>query len=189
MKVLPGERLAVIEEFDAGPGTYSDGEYVRAQEAGEAHYDLASRVVAVKPARPRAEIPRPGSVVIGQVTMVQGSIAQVEIQFVDGSPSQARFTGLLLIGGERGRRTRRGICCKRGDIVRARVVSDINAVYHLSIDRREDGVIYTVCSQCGGEVRRVRGRVKCVECGFEEERKLAADFGEAAGLLASLNRA
>ncbi|MFQ6135002.1 MAG: exosome complex RNA-binding protein Csl4 [Nitrososphaerales archaeon] len=176
----PGEKVSVIEEFDSGEGTYlRDGE-VRSLRVGEAVPNLTERIISIKPVKSMDRLPRPGDTVIGVVETAQASIMNIRIELINGKYSQAGFTGMLQLGAERssGRgRVRRGSVCKRGDLIRARVFSDLNSIIHLSIDGADDGVIHTVCSLCGGDVVRIRDRVKCIECGNVEERKLASNFG------------
>jgi len=67
---------------------------------------------------------------------------------------------------------------KLGDIVRCGVHSLMNGMIHLSLNDDHAGVIYALCSNCGKPLLRAGSRVKCVECGNVEERKLADDFGQ-----------
>ena len=66
---------------------------------------------------------------------------------------------------------------KLGDIVRAKVVSKLNAIIQLSIGEPHLGVIATLCSNCGTPLSRGDGRARCINCGNVEERKFADDFG------------
>jgi len=68
--------------------------------------------------------------------------------------------------------------CKAGDIVRARVISDKNQVYHLSTKDRDLGVIYAFCSNCGGTLEPRRQGMHCPKCGRIEERKTTEDYGK-----------
>ncbi len=75
------------------------------------------------------------------------------------------------------RRRRTSSPIKAGDLIRAKVSSTKNSIYHLSLDDPGAGVIETVCSNCGGNVMALsRDRVKCKECGFVDERILSEDF-------------
>jgi len=67
---------------------------------------------------------------------------------------------------------------KVADLVRAKVISTKNKVFHLSTKGENLGVIYAHCSQCGGLlVRRGRG-LACETCGYVENRKTASDYGK-----------
>lgn len=175
----PGEKLAVIEEFGVGKGAYLSEGIIRASVIGEAFYDFKRRLTGVKPVRFVSGVPKPGDEVIGQVEAFQTNIIAVKIYYINGIRSQAGFTGLI-IGPLRKVKGKTGTLCKPGDLVKAKVVSDVNAIIHLSIDGPDLGVVHTSCSVCGGSVKKVGGKLKCIECGNVEERKLSFDFGKVA---------
>jgi len=174
----PGERLAVIEEFEPGEGVYMYGGEVRAAKVGEPVFDMKERRASVRPLRDVIGVPKVGDSVIGVVESTQGNVVNVKIEVVNGRYSQAGFTAMLQVRPtlQSGRGGVRRTVCKPGDVVRARVISNLNSIIHLAMDRPEEGVICTVCSVCGGRVVRVRSRVKCIECSNVEDRKLASDF-------------
>lgn len=176
--VIPGDGLAVIEAFEAGSGTFVDDGEVRALRVGYAEPDKKQRVISVKPSRGSIGVPKPNDMIIGTVETAQPSIANILIEEINDQYSEASFSGMLQSSGDPRDRNRRRVTCKPGDVVRAHVYSVKNSIYHLSVDRPEDGVLYTICSQCGGSVIRVRDMVKCNECGYVEERKLASDFDQ-----------
>lgn len=178
--VTPGEKLSVIEAFEAGESTFVEDGEVRALRVGRAVPNRGERIIGVKPVKGMDRVPAPGDIVVGVVETAQPSVANIRIESINGRYSQAGFTGMLHSGADRSSRGRgrRRVTCKPGDIVRARVYSVKNSIFHISVDRPEEGVIRTVCSICGGGVVQVRDRVKCVECGYFEERKLASDFNQ-----------
>lgn len=197
--VLPGDSLAVIEEFESDTGTFRDGEVVRASLVGEPIYDLRERKVRLAASRQTRNLPHPGDRIIGVVETSQPSVANVRIHVINGIPTESDFTGMLLSRNdreegseprERGRagrgrrnsrrpvRSRRSVVCKPGDLIRASVISDKNAIIHLGWAAPDDGVLSTSCSQCGGSTVRLGDAVKCTECSFVEERWLAPDFGQ-----------
>ena len=49
--VLPGDKIAIIEEFEAGNNACDDGHVVRATVIGESQIDKKERVVNVKTTR------------------------------------------------------------------------------------------------------------------------------------------
>ena len=178
--VIPGEKVAVIEEFEGGAGTYSTGEVVRSTKLGKTQPDLVRRRLEVKPVKVRTKMPIPGDEVVGQAETVQGSIVNIRIHYLNGEPNNRGFTGMILLPQEpaMGRvRRRRVIYCKPGDLLRAKVVSNENAIIHLTLDGSDNGVIYAACSICGARLVRMGEGLKCTECGNQEDRKLAADFG------------
>jgi exosome complex component CSL4 len=76
------------------------------------------------------------------------------------------------------RMRQRRITYKLGDLIRAKITSTKNAIYHLSIECKECGVIYTFCSECGNNnMIRAGQKLKCSNCGNIEERIFSPDFG------------
>lgn len=171
---LPGEKVALIEEFEGGSGTYESGGIIRSSSIGKAAYDFKKRVVNISNSK-KTLLPKAGDTVVGFIDMVPGNMVSMRILYVNDKKSDARFTAISLMRGGRGRK---GVMFKVGDLVRARVVSFLNANIHVDFRDRNLGVIYTLCHSCSGSVVRVDGRVKCVECGTTEERKLADDYGK-----------
>ncbi|MFQ5941376.1 MAG: exosome complex RNA-binding protein Csl4 [Nitrososphaerales archaeon] len=172
---LPGEKIALIEEFDAGNGTYEDNGVIRASGIGTVLFDYKKRIVQVEK-KNKAQLPKAGDIVVGFIDMVPGNMVSMRILYVNNKKTDSRFTAISLMRGGRGRR---GVMFKIGDLVKARVVSLLNANIHVDFRDSNLGVIYTVCHSCGGSVVRVDGRVKCIECGTTEERKLVQDYGKA----------
>ena len=171
---LPGEKIALIEEFESGSGTYEQNGVIRASGVGKVTIDFKKRIVKVDQTK-KAPLPKAGDTVVGFIDMVPGNMVSMRILYVNNKKSEAGFTAISLMRSGRGRR---GVMFKVGDLVRAKVVSLLNANIHVDFRDSNLGVIYTVCHSCGGNVVRVDGRVKCIECGTTEERKLAEDYGK-----------
>lgn len=175
--VLPGDALAISEEFLPGENAYESDGTVRALLMGREVRDLSQREVGVKPVA-LARTPSVGDIVTGQVEAAQSSTAHMKIYYLNGARTQGGFDGTILLREERsGGRGVRRTQVKLGDIVRAKVVSTLNAIIQLSISEPHLGVIATLCSNCGHPLSRSDGRARCGECGNVEERKFADDFG------------
>jgi exosome complex component CSL4 len=177
--VLPGDKVAVSEEFLPGTHTYDDSGVIRSLATGLVVKDMMSMEIAVKPAV-EPELIKVDDWVTGQVEGSQANSANVHIYFHNGKPTYKDFSGMLslrgLSGGGRG--ARRTTPVKSGDIVRCRVFSLVNGIIHLSIDEPDMGVVAALCGNCGRPLLKGSAtRVKCDECGNVEERKLARDFG------------
>lgn len=176
--VLPGDEVAVSEEFLPGRNVYDDDGLLRALAVGRVFEDRRKSEIFVKPSA-EASLPSVGDYVTGQVEVAQTSSAGVRIYYVNGRLSGRGFTGsLMLRGGPPGRGGRRGPMVKLGDIVRCRIYSLLNGMVHLSVSEDHAGVIFALCGNCGRPLLRAGSRVKCEECGNVEERKLADDFGQ-----------
>jgi|TARA_B100000315_G_scaffold108065_1_gene99194 exosome complex component CSL4 len=176
----PGEKVAVIEEFNSGEGTYLQESNVRSLHVGEIRKNLSERSINIKHPDSKNILPQLGDIITGVVETAQTKIANICIESINGKLSKAGFTGMLqLISNQssgRGR-VKRGATCRSGDIVRALVFSIANSTIHLSIDRPDLGVLKATCSMCGGDFVRLDDRLKCVDCGFIEERRLSSEYG------------
>ncbi|MDG6898954.1 MAG: exosome complex RNA-binding protein Csl4 [Nitrososphaerota archaeon] len=177
---LPGDRLAVSEEFLPGPHTYDASGQIRALRAGSVVKDMSSMEISIRPSA-EPELIRVDDWITGQVEGSQANSANVHIFFLNGRPTHKDFSGMLslrgLSGGGRGER--RTTPVKSGDIVRCRVFSLVNGLIHLTIDEPDMGVVAALCGSCGRPLLKGNAtKLKCDECGNVEERKLARDFGQ-----------
>jgi len=180
--VVPGDKLGVIEEFLPGPGTYvSDGE-IYSLITGHILIDASNKTVSVYPRVHSPVIPHEGSIVTGQVSMVQDKIAVVQIFNIGKKhiPS-GLFTGNVHISMvSRSFVKSMFNALKIGDIILAKVTNDRNASYQLSIADRNLGVLYAFCSRCGNLLILNDHRLQCPICKNVEERKIAVEYGVAA---------
>lgn len=177
--VAPGDRLGVIEEFTPGPGTYAEEGTVYSEITGRTLMDMLNKKVSVFPLVRAVGVPRVGSTVVGQVSDVHSRSAVLRIMKVGKRPLSGFFTGILHISDvSPGFVESMFDVCKAGDIMRARVVSDKNRVFHLSTADKNLGVIYAFCSQCGHVLPLERRRMRCTNCGKIERRKVASDYGK-----------
>jgi exosome complex component CSL4 len=177
--VLPGDELAISEEYLPGKYAYDDSGRIRALLAGRVVEDMVNREISVKPVA-AARTPAVGDYVTGQVEAVQSNSAGVRIYYLNGKPTEKGFSGMLLLRREPPGRGRGRTYVKLGDIIRARVASTLNAIIQLSIDDPRSGVIFALCGNCGRPLlgTGTGNRAKCEECGNVEERKFANDFGQ-----------
>jgi len=177
-RVLPGDKVAISEEFLPGKHTYDNAGLIRALAIGGVQKDVTNTEISVKPAV-EASMVRVDDWVTGQVEVAQSNSAGLKIYYVNGMRMDKDFSGTLSLRGfGGGRGVRKGPPVKLGDIVRCRVFSLVNGIIHLSIDEGDMGVVHALCGNCGrAMLKGGRDRSKCDECGNVEDRKLAADFG------------
>jgi len=176
-RIIPGDKLAVIEEFNASDGAYVDRDTIRASRLGMVDHDTKKREIKIEPLQKVKNMPMVGDNIIGLVEVVQSNIANIRIHYINDKRVTSGFTGMLILRSEKTSR-RKATICKLGDIVRAKVRSHENAIIHLSIAANDSGVIFATCSSCGEIAKRFDKKIKCDNCGLIEERELASDFGE-----------
>ena len=177
--VLPGERLCVIEEFIPDSGTYVNDGIIYSKIVGRALMDLLSKRVSVYPLIVGVTVPEVNTIVVGQVGNAQSDNVLVRIFKVGSKKLSGIFTGILHISDahERYVKTMNEVCIP-GDILRAKVISDKNQIYHLSTKDKGLGVVYGFCSVCSGLLEPKRYEMRCLKCGNIEKRRMALDYGK-----------
>jgi len=177
--VLPGERLGVIEEFIPDSGTYVKDGIIYSQIVGRALTDLLNKRVSVYPLVRGATVPKVTSTVMGQVGNAQSDNVLVRIFKIGSKKLSGVFTGILHISDVQERYVdSMNDVCKPGDIIRAKVISEKNQIYHLSTTDKNLGVLYAFCSWCGNLLEQKRYEMRCPKCGNVEKRKTAVDYGK-----------
>jgi len=176
--VLPGERLGVIEEFIPDSGTYVKDSIIYSKIVGQALMDLINKRVSVYPLINGAVTPKVGTIVLGQVGNAQSDNALVRIFKVGNKKISGVFGGIIHISDVSDRYINSmNEVCRSGDIIRAKVISEKNQIYHLSTQDRNLGVLYGFCSRCSTVMNIDRYEVRCPKCGSIEKRKTAIDYG------------
>lgn len=177
--VLPGERLGVIEEFVPDAGTYSKDGVIYSKVVGCALLDMLNRKVSVYPLVTEASVPKVGAKVVGQVGNAQSDNVLVRIFKVGSKRISGVFSGILHISDVQDRYVNSmNDATKPGDIIRAKVISEKNKIYHLSTVDKDLGVMYGFCSRCGNLLEQMRHEMHCPKCGNIEQRKTAIDYGK-----------
>jgi exosome complex component CSL4 len=177
--VMPGERLGVIEEFIPDSGTYVKDGVIYSKIIGRSLVDLQSRRVQVYPVVEGAVYPKVGTVVIGQIGNAQSDNVLVKIFKIGKKDLSGNFGGILHVSDVSDRYVESmSDVCKPGDIVRARVISEKNKVFHLSTNDKNLGILYAFCSNDGTLLDQDNYDLKCHKCGSIERRKISPDYGK-----------
>ncbi len=176
--VVPGEKLGVIEEFIPDSGTYVEDGTIHAGNVGHVLMDMTNKKVSVYPAARNINVPRIGSIAIGDAVSVQSSMATLRIRKIGKDFISGFFSGLIHVSDVSFAYTENMFNAFRvSDLVRAKVISDKNKTYHLSTKEDNLGVIYAFCSQCGNLLSSKGRGLECGACGNVERRKVASDYG------------
>lgn len=177
--VMPGERLGVIEEFIPDSGTYVKDGVIFSKIIGRSLVDLQNRRVSVYPVIEGAVYPKVGTVVIGQIGNAQSDNVLVKIFRVGKKKLSGSFGGILHVSDVSDRYVdQMSDVCKPGDIVRAKVISEKNKVFHLSTNDKNLGIMYAFCSRDGTLLNQEGYDLKCPKCGNVERRKMSPDYGK-----------
>jgi len=177
--VFPGEKLAVIEEFNEGPGTYQKEGEIRSAEIGKLDVDKTRRALKVKKVTRELIVPKKGMEVIAEVGSVARKDARIDIFILDGKHVHPTYSGVIHIRDiSRDYIKNIDTALKSGDIVKGKLVNVANRLNQTSLEGPEYGVIYAYCSRCGELLERKQGKLICPSCGRIEVRKTAKSYGE-----------
>ncbi|MGD0643629.1 MAG: exosome complex RNA-binding protein Csl4 [Candidatus Bathyarchaeia archaeon] len=177
--VLPGERLGVIEEFIPDSGTYVKDGVIYSKIVGRALLDLLNKRVSVYPLTNGAVVPKVATTIVGQIGNAQSDNVLVRIFKIGQKKISGNFGGILHISDVSDRYVNSmNDVCKPGDIVRAKVISEKNRIYHLSTNDKGLGILYAFCSRCGSLLEPQRYDLQCPKCGNIEKRKMSSDYGK-----------
>jgi exosome complex component CSL4 len=177
--VLPGDEIAVAEEFEPGEGTYERNGAVFAATPGMLILDSQNRVARVRAFNPPAEL-KVGDIVYGVVDDIRGMMATATIQAIHGRSRQisGEAEGTIHISNVSEDYTE-DIHDKfrLGDIIRAKVIQ-VKPSVQLTTAEPTLGVVKAICSVCRGPLE-LRGRdLYCPRDERTEGRKIASDYDD-----------
>ena len=175
--VLPGDQIAVAEEFEPGEGTYEKNGLVFASTPGVLQLDQVGRVARVRPFNPPAEL-QAGDIVYGVVDDIRGMMATATVNAIHGRARQisGETEGTIHISNVSEEYTEdiRDMY-HLGDIIRAKVIQTKPSV-QLTTAEPDLGVVKALCGVCRGPLE-LRGRdLFCPRCERTERRKTARDY-------------
>ena len=179
--VYPGDQIGVAEEFVPGPGTYEQDGMVYAATLGQLHLDTTEFEARVKAYVRQPATLKIGDIVIGNVRMVRGAMAAIDIERLVDQPLSKMGgdrNGTLHISKTSGEYIEYlDRILRMRDIIRAEVIA-VEPSIQLTTKDRHLGVIKSYCSRCGTAMTRKGNGLICPECEWKDSSKLADDFGE-----------
>ena len=176
-KVLPGEEVAVVEEFIAADGTYEENGRVFAAVFGNLELDHEEKTACVKAENPPVKL-RPGDVIFGEITDVKTSMAICEVIGVEGEKRDITgdTNGTIHISKvSSGYTSEVGKEFRPSDIVRARVMQVNPSIQLTSVDPHL-GVIKALCRKCRAPLKKKGSSLYCETCERTEHRKISDDY-------------
>ena len=170
--IFPGDKIASIEEYEAGDNTFDDGDMVRAATVGEKDMNKTTRTISINHPK-MLSIPKVGDIIIGKVAAVMSSMIAVSIDYINEKPTTSKVE---CVCGTRNLRIRNVALVN--DIVALKIINHLNGTIHAAISEPELGTLFTKCRKCGGKVVSMKDAIKCTECSWIDERKLSTNFGK-----------
>jgi len=177
--VLPGDEVAVAEEFEPGEGTYERGGHIFAAVPGVLYLDANERVVRVRAFNPVAEL-KVGDIVYGTIDEIRGLMATAAVTAIHGRDRQVsgETEGTIHISNVSAEYVEDlRDAFHLGDIVRAKVIQTKPSV-QLTTSEGYLGVVKARCSQCRGPLEAKGEDLWCPRDERGERRKLAQDYDD-----------
>lgn len=177
--VLPGDQIAVAEEFEPGEGTYERNGLVFAATPGVLQLDEQNRVARVRPFNPPAEL-QVGDIVYAVVDDIRGMMATATVMAIHGRSRQ--------ISGETDATVHISNVSEEytedirdmyhlGDAIRAKVIQTKPSV-QLTTAEPDLGVVKALCSVCRGPLELRDRDLYCPRDERTERRKVARDYND-----------
>ena len=169
---FPGDKIAIIEEYESGKNTFDDGHSVRSTVIGTTEIDKKNRIAEVRGSK-LLSVPQVNDIIIGTVVAVMSSMIAVSIDYINNKPTVTHVECICQT-----RNLRKKNVALQNDIVALKITNHLNGTIHAAINEPDLGVLFTKCKKCGGHVIPMRDAIKCTDCNWIDERKLSKNFGK-----------
>ena len=178
--VMPGDELSTSEELLPGDGTYEEDGVIRASRIGKYFVDEKYRRAKVKPVTSTPVVLRKGDIVLAEVRVAKPMMIIAEVMRVVGkNRAVSGDTNGTIHASEISRSYVKDASTeyKAGDIVRAKVFQ-VKPSVQLTTKDNDLGAIKALCIRCRHSLVRQGNRLECGNCGNQERRKIAVDYGD-----------
>ena len=175
---IPGETIAVIEEFFAGDNTYLMNGDIISKILGRIIADINKRVIKVEPLK-RLYLPEVNEVVYGRVVTIRDPIAFLDVIYVENrnKPLLKPLSGILHVNNVSSSYVKSLYeVIGYGDVVRAWVMESRTLPLELSIKGREFGVIFSNCPYCMTPLKKRGFNLFCNKCKKSFKKKVSPKY-------------
>jgi len=177
--VLPGDEVAVSEEYESGVGTYERDGKIYANAPGVLDLDERSKVARVRMFNPPVQL-RIGDIVYATIDDIRSSMATATVVVLHGVERQlsGETEGSIHISNVSSQYTEDFRQMFRlGDMIRAQVIQ-ADPSLQLTTAGATLGVVKALCTQCRGPLVKRGNDLYCERCERTETRKIAFDYGD-----------
>lgn len=179
--VMPGEEVAIEEEYAAGEGTYANDGTIYAAQVGTLMLDDDECVASVISSNP-PNVLRKGDIVYAVVADIRSTMATADVVGKEGTDRNVggETYGTLHVSKISPKYTDDvSKELRKGDYIRA-MVTETKPSLQLTTKDKHLGCIRALCSKCKTQMvldKRGEG-LWCPECRYAMPRKLADDYGD-----------
>ncbi|HEX9908677.1 MAG TPA: exosome complex RNA-binding protein Csl4 [Thermoplasmata archaeon] len=174
---MPGDEVAIAEEYMSGEGTYESEGKIFASAVGELDLDPREKVAKVIFENPPIVL-QEGDVVVAEVTDTKPAMAICSIIAQEGKDRAVSSETLSSVHVSKISSSYvedSGDVMRPGDIIRATVIQADPSV-QLSTAGPHFGVIRALCGRCRSPLEKRAKNLYCERCDRTETRKLADDY-------------
>ncbi|PWI49151.1 hypothetical protein CEE45_03145 [Candidatus Heimdallarchaeota archaeon B3_Heim] len=177
-RVVPGDKIAVIEEFLPDETCFEQDGSILSMTTGEVITDLKKHKITVKPIKNVFVLKR-GDTGVGRVVYVKKQIASVDIHMINDTKVPLPMNSILHVS-EASRRFVKNMyeVTRPGDWLKFRIVRRMKPIY-ISLIGEGLGVVIAQCNHCGHDLEFYRrNALKCPNCSLIQNRITANSFGK-----------
>ena len=177
-RVVPGDKIAVIEEFLPDENCFEDDGSIIAKVVGEVIKDSKSHKITVRPSKEHFSLNK-GDIGFGRVEFVKKQVASVDIVKINDKNIAKPINSILHVS-EASRRFVRNMyeVTRPGDWIKFRITRTEKPIY-ISFIGEGLGVVIALCNHCGHELVSIRrDTLECPNCKFVQGRITSKMYGK-----------
>jgi len=179
--VIPGDILAVSEQFLPDKWTYDDNGNIKAAVLGVVNINFSNKKISIVPSSGNPTLLYPGDSVYGEIIDIRGQKAMIHVQKMKNTD---RNLALPYMGSIHISQVKIGYLEKLtdafriGDIIEAKVSKIIGDNLDLNTENKEDGVVKAMCTGCRAfmVLSERNNEVYCEVCAIKEKRKISVNY-------------
>ena len=178
--VIPGDFLAVSEQFLPGEGAFEDNGLIKSATPGNVFINYENREISVISNSVGPVLLKYGDIVYGQITEVRSQKALIDIQ---SKKDCLRTFALPYKATIHISQVKKGYLDKMtdafriGDIIVGKVIKITGNNVDLTTNSHDLGVIKAMCTRCRSYLKHYnKNELYCPNCNKKERRKLASNY-------------
>lgn len=180
--VMPGDFLAVSEQFLPGQGAYDDEGFIKSTTSGNVYINIKSKEIEVISKSGGPVLLKKGDIIFGQIKDLRGQRALVDIQTKKGCSRGFALpykAAIHISQVTKGYLDRLNEAFRIGDIIEAEIIKVMGDNVDLTTIEDNCGVIKAMCTRCRNYMNPSNGNeLYCDRCNHKEKRKISSNYVE-----------
>ena len=177
--VFPGTKIAVIEEFLGGPGTYIEEDSVYSSVYGTVSVNLNKYEISILSKPKMRIVPKEGDEGIGVVVGISKQMVTIALNYISNQEVYPTYTCFIHVSQiSKDYLDNADELVSIGDIMRCKIIDAKTIPLQATLIGSSLGNLISYCNKCGLRLEKVnRDQLKCTECNSIQKRKTAMDYG------------